>query len=108
ATSEQFHSEIKTDLDLERLPAGKFATNNLVLHAGVFAYNLLRIIGQESLRKDDAPIRGNVQRRRIRTVIQNIIYMAVRLVRHARCLYFNFGKHSPWSSVLERVYRAFA
>src|SRR5690606_27546282 len=52
-TSEQFHSEIKTDLDLERLPAGKFATNALVLCAGVFAYNLLRIMGQESLREDD-------------------------------------------------------
>ena len=30
ATSEQFHSEIKSDLDLERLPSGKFATNQLV------------------------------------------------------------------------------
>jgi len=107
-TSEQFHSEIKTDLDLERLPSGKFETNHLVLHAGVFAYNLLRIMGQESLRKDDAPIRGNVQRRRIRTVIQNIIYMAVRLVRHARGIWFNFGKNSPWSPVLERIYHAFA
>jgi len=29
--SEQFHSEIKTDLDLERLPCAKFATNSLVL-----------------------------------------------------------------------------
>jgi len=55
-TSEQFHSELKTDLDLERLPAGKFDTNNLVLHAGVFAYNLLRIMGQESLKEQDAPI----------------------------------------------------
>lgn len=45
-TSEQFHSEIKTDLDLERLPSGKFATNDLVLHLGVFSYNLLRVIGQ--------------------------------------------------------------
>jgi len=107
-TSEQFHSEIKTDLDLERLPAGKFATNNLVLHAGVFAYNLLRIIGQESLRKDDAPIRSNVKRRRIRTVIQNLIYLAVRLVRHARGVYFNFGRYSPWYTVFERVYQAFA
>ena len=26
ATSEQFHSEFKTDLDLERLPSGKFAS----------------------------------------------------------------------------------
>jgi hypothetical protein len=107
-TSEQFHSEIKTDLDLERLPAGKFTTNNLVLHAGIFAYNLLRIMGQESLRKDDAPIRKNVQRRRVRTVIQNIIYCAARLVRHARKTYFNFGQHCPWFSVMERVYRAFA
>jgi len=40
-TSEQFHSELKTDLDLERLPAGKFDTNKFVLHAGVFACNLL-------------------------------------------------------------------
>jgi hypothetical protein len=30
ATSEQFHSEFKTDLDIERLPSGKFATNDLV------------------------------------------------------------------------------
>jgi hypothetical protein len=27
ATSEQLNSELKTDLDSERLPAGKFATN---------------------------------------------------------------------------------
>ena len=27
STCEQFHSELKSDLDLERLPSGKFATN---------------------------------------------------------------------------------
>lgn len=107
-TSEQFHSEIKTDLDLERLPAGKFATNDLVLHAGLFAYNILRIIGQESLRENDSPIRGNVKRRRIRTVIQNIIFMAARLVRHARGIRFNFGRNSPWFPVISRIYNAFA
>lgn len=106
-TSEQFHSEIKTDLDLERLPAGKFATNDLVLHAGLFAYNLLRIMGQESLREADSPIRNNVKRRRIRTVIQNIIYIAARFVRHARSIQFNFGCNSPWFSVARRVYNAF-
>lgn len=30
-TSEQFHSELKTDMGLERLPSGKFATNALML-----------------------------------------------------------------------------
>ena len=29
-TSEQFHSEFKTDMDIERLPSGKFETNELV------------------------------------------------------------------------------
>jgi hypothetical protein len=31
ATSGQFHSELKPDLDIERLPPGKFATNALLL-----------------------------------------------------------------------------
>ena len=31
-THEPFHSEIKTDLDLERLPSGKFGTNDAMLH----------------------------------------------------------------------------
>jgi hypothetical protein len=41
-TSEQFHSEFKTDLDIERLPSGKFDTNDLVLGMACFAYNILR------------------------------------------------------------------
>ena len=44
-TSEQFHSEIKGELDLERLPSGKFATNALVFLLGIVAYNLLRLLG---------------------------------------------------------------
>ena len=32
-TSEQFHSELKTDMDLERLPSGKFEVNSLVMSA---------------------------------------------------------------------------
>ncbi|MDQ6419089.1 IS1380 family transposase [Paenibacillus sp. LHD-117] len=107
-TSEQFHSELKTDLDLERLPAGKFDTNDLILHAGLFAYNLLRIMGQESLREDDAPIRGGVKRRRIRTVIQNIVYIAARVSRHARQTIFIFGRYSPWFHTVRRIYQAFA
>ncbi len=43
-TSEQFHSEFKTDMDIERLPSGKFATNALVLACSVLVYNVLRWI----------------------------------------------------------------
>ena len=71
---EQFHSEIKTDMDVERLPSGKFDTNELVLELTVLAYNILRLIGQESLKSKRAPkTKHPVKRRRIRTVIVNLI-----------------------------------
>lgn len=107
-TSEQFHSELKTDLDLERLPSGKFQTNELVLLLGMVAYNLLRMLGQESLREADAPIRKQVSRRRVRSVMQDLIYLACRLVRHARRWMLSFGRHCPWLTTWRRVYFRFA
>ena len=107
-TSEQFHSEIKSELDLERLPSGKFATNDLVLHIGLMAYNILRFIGQESLKKSDSPLRKKVHRRRIRTVIQNLMTIAAKLVHHARRYTLCFGRHSPWFNTFQRVYDSIA
>ncbi len=107
-TSEQFHSELKTDLDLERLPSGKFQTNELVLLLGMVAYNLLKLIGQESLREADAPIRKQVSRRRVRSVMQDMIYLACRLVRHARRWILSFGRNCPWLKTWRRVYLRFA
>jgi hypothetical protein len=68
-----------------------------------FNWQQYRMIGQESLREKDSPIRNDVQRRRIRTVIQNIIYMAVRLVRHAGGVRNTFDSYfqNPLSSSLE-------
>lgn len=107
-TSEQFHSELKTDLDLERLPSGKFQANELVLLLGMVAYNLLRMIGQESLREADAPIRRRVSRRRVRSVMQDLVYLACRLVKHARRWTLSFGRHCPWLTTWRRVYLRFA
>ena len=106
-TMEQFHSEIKTDLDVERLPSGKFETNDLVLHFAVLAYNLLRIVGQESLKREDAPLRKPVQRRRIRTVIQNLMTLAAKMTKHARRQYLRLGRRNPWFAVFRRLYLAF-
>lgn len=61
----QFHSEFKTDLDLERLPSGKFATNDLVLTLAALAYNVLRLMGQSALLCPDAPVRHAAKRRRL-------------------------------------------
>ena len=56
-THAQFHSEFKTDLDLERLPSGKFDTNYLVCQLAALAMNILRLIGQRGLLGEDAPVR---------------------------------------------------
>jgi hypothetical protein len=107
-TSEQFHSELKTDLDLERLPSGKFQTNELVLLLGMMAYNLLRLIGQESLQEADAPYKKRVSRRRVRSVMQDMIYLACRLVKHAGYRKLSFGRNCPWFTTWRRVYLRFA
>nr|WP_286887641.1 ADP-ribosylglycohydrolase family protein [Aneurinibacillus sp. UBA3580] len=97
-------SELKTDLGIERLPSGLFATNHLVLHLALFAYNLLRIIGQESLKEDDHPLRKRGKRRRIRTVIQTMITLASKVVRHARQFYLRFGRTCAWFPSFTRIY----
>ena len=103
-TSEQFHSEFKTDLNLERLPSGKFRTNALVLSLGVVAYNLLRLLGQKVLLGPGAPVRHPAQRRRIRTVIQELMYLAARVVRSGRRWWLRFGVHCPAFEAFARAY----
>ncbi|MBC7360569.1 MAG: transposase [Desulfacinum sp.] len=105
--SEQFHSEIKTDLDLERLPSGKFATNALVLTLGGFAYKILRILGQNGLWGRFSPVRHPVKRRRVRTVIQELMYLAARVIRTGRRLKLQFVRHGPTFRAFRRVYLRF-
>lgn len=102
--SEQFHSEFKSDLDLERLPSGKFATNALIMALGSFAYNILRLIGQLGLLGEYSPVRHPAKRRRLKTVIQELIYLAARLVSTARRLKLRFSRHCPGFEAFSRVY----
>lgn len=103
-TSEQFHSEFKTDLDIERLPSGKFATNALVLACAQLAYNILRWIGQNGLLGPDAPPRHKAKRRRIRTVMQELMYLAARLIRTGRRLKLAFGRTCLAVPIFRRLY----
>ena len=113
-TSEQFHSELKTDLDLERLPSGKFAANALVLELGMVAYNVLRLIGQQGLRQErdlpaeeQPPGRKKVRRRRVKSVMQDLLYVAARLTRHARTWGLAFWSENPWLGLWRRLYERF-
>jgi len=108
ATHEQFHAEIKTDLDLERLPSGKFATNDLLLTLGALAYNILRMIGQETLLGPDAPPRHPAKRRRVKTVIQEIITLAAGIKRHARQWILAFPANTVAFTTFTRLYKAWS
>lgn len=104
ATSEQYHAEFKGEIDLERLPSGKYKTNQLILHCALLAYNNLRLIGQLANDCDAIPLRKPAQRRRIKTVIQNLMYLTSRVVYHARRFKLSFGCHCPWFPVFRQVY----
>lgn len=111
ATSEQFHAEFKSELDVERLPSGSFVLNDLILRLATVAYNILRVIGQSTLSSDgisytagsSAYPRGNVKRRRLKTVMQALMYQAARMAKHAHRLRLTFPRWNPlrllWRSV---------
>jgi len=109
-TSEQFHSEVKGDLDLERLPSGKFATNGLMLWLGLVAYNVLRLCGQKALSEDGQlppgqrmPLAKPVARRRLRSVMQDLMYLAARLTRHSNRWGLSLWQNNPWQAIWSRV-----
>lgn len=106
-TSEQFHSELKGDMGIERFPSGKFTTNALILTLAGFAFNLLRLCGQTGLKNGYAG-RKKVSRRRLRSVIQDLVYMAVRFVSHARQWIIELSRRNVLRHAWMRTYLAFA
>ena len=116
--SEQFHSEYKTDMDMERLPSGKFATNALIMLLGMIAYNILRICSQKTLmaiidlQQEGNPYpvhrRSDVFRRRIRSVLLDIMYLAAHITSSSRYIRISFGRCCPWSGVFKWLYQEFS
>lgn len=58
--------------------------NELVLELTMIAYNILRMIGQETIGGRGPKPRHKVHRRRLRTVIGNLIMLASHITTHAR------------------------
>ncbi len=107
-TSEQFHSEFKTDMNVERLPSGKFLTNTTILLLSGIAFNILRLIGQAMLAHPEAmPAKLEIKRRRLGSVIKDLIYIACKRVRHAGSVKLRFGKACPWFKSFAVIYRDF-
>lgn len=105
ATSEQYHSELKSDMGIERLPSGKFATNALFLGLATIAFNCLRLIGQQTLRMTELlPRTYTVARRRLRSVMQDLIHVACKVVAHANRVFLKFGRSCPWYRAFSAMY----
>ena len=103
ATMEQYHSELKTDMGMEKLPSGKFDTNRLVHELSMIAYNILRLLGDLLAKVESSPIRGKVIRRRIRTVILNVIHAPARIITHARRMQIDLGQSNAWADALLEI-----
>jgi hypothetical protein len=104
-TSEQFHSELKTDMNVERLPSGKFAVNAILLKLAMLSFNILRFIGQTALSfTGSLPYKTLSKRKRLRKVIDDLIRIAVKIVRHARKSFIRLWEKDPWLDCFRRVY----
>lgn len=117
--NEQLHSEYKTVLDKERPPSGKFAANALIMLLGMIAFNTVRICSQESLiaiseqKQADEPLtiyrKPGVFRRRIRSELLDIMYLAFYVTSSSRYTWMSFGCHCPpLSGVFKWLYQEFS
>ena len=91
-------------MDLERLPSGKFDTNYLVCQLAAVAMNLLRLIGQHTLNTPNSPMRHAAKRRRIKTVMQELMFKAARMLRHAGRWVLGLGQNDSAFTVFEHHY----
>lgn len=104
-TSEQFHSELKSDMGVERLPSGKMAVNSIVLTLAMFAFNTLRFMGQTALANPDLlPVEANGKRKRLKKVILDLVLIACKFVTHAGKRIVRVYDKNPWLRVFEKLY----
>lgn len=105
ATCEQFHSELKTDMDVERLPSADYKTNTLILSLSTLAFNILRRIGQTARQVEVENGEKIPERIRLRTVILNLMYIAAIDGSHAGRKYLRLGQNCHRYETFEAVFR---
>jgi hypothetical protein len=106
-TCEQYFAEIKSEIDLERLPSGKFCVNELFFQLGMFVNNMLRVMGQGLLGPGVMKMK-KATRRRLRTVMQNLMYMCCRVVRHAHQVIVRVKGANGTAGAMCRLYKRLA
>ena len=103
-TSEQYHSELKTEMDLERLPSGDFRTNELFFQIGILVYNMFRVISCEVIKSDNNIPLKKATRRRVKTIIQNVIYLCAKFVRTGRKVKVKLSCPHHWYEFFKNLF----
>ena len=104
ATCEQFHAELKSDLDFEKVPSGKYLTNCVLNDLAMFAFNTLRCIGMRLYDLRKIPKRGSAFRRKISTVIHNIMHAPAIIATHAGYRKIDLGGANRWAEAIIYVF----
>ncbi len=97
---------------MEQFPSADYRVNRVLFLLGCLVFNALRQLGQESLRHrridpdERAPVRKDIKRRRLRSVIDDLVRLAARVVRSGRRNVLSLGKGSPWIGVWLRLHRS--
>jgi Transposase DDE domain group 1 len=104
-TSEQFHSELKTDVNLERFASHSYAVNSLQLQLGTLAYNLIHVVEELAREERKAwPTRiKEVQRRLVGSVMADLILVAGKIVRHGGKTVMKLASQWSWTRVILAV-----
>lgn len=102
-TCEQYFAELKSELDVERPPSGKFAANELFYQVVMLAYNMLRLMGDWLIGARGLGLK-KATRRRLRTVMRGVMLMCGRVVRHARRLWVKVVGGRGWGEVFREMH----
>jgi len=92
-------------MDMERLPSGKFETNSLIMLLGQLAFNMLRIIGQKSLKTGLVKRKRKVKRIRLRKVLQDIMYLACHYMTKNNRPTLHLAKYNLYSLVYLKIFQ---
>ena len=104
ATCEQFHAELKSDLDFEKVPSGRYLTHCVLNDLAMFAFNTLRCIGMRLYDLRKIPKRGSAFRRKISTVIHNIMHAPAIIATHAGYRKIDLGGANRWAEAIIYVF----
>lgn len=104
ATCEQFHSEFKSELDIEKMPSGKFLTNELIVSMAQVTFNIIRFIGEEALASNTFPLKRKVSRLKIKTVINKLLRLPAKFIIKNKINTIKIPRLNPFTQTFNWIY----